>query len=58
MAKVNASGRDINPEGDRKADVNVVWLKRDLRISDNQALMESLKSGKTLLYYVFETFFN
>ena len=45
-----ANGIDINPECDRKVDVNVVWLKRDLRISDNEALMDALKSGKTLLY--------
>ena len=51
-----ANGIDINPECDRKVDVNVVWLKRDLRISDNEVLMDALKSGKTLLYYVFETF--
>jgi deoxyribodipyrimidine photo-lyase len=34
--------------------INIVWLKRDLRISDNQALMDSLKFGQTLLYYAFE----
>ena len=39
---------------DVKLDVNVVWLKRDLRISDHQPLTDSIKSGLTLLYYVFE----
>ena len=34
--------------------VNVVWLKRDLRLSDHQPLMESTQAGLTLLYYVFE----
>jgi len=39
---------------DVKMEVNVVWLKRDLRLSDHQALTNSTKSGLTLLFYVFE----
>ena len=39
---------------DVKMEVNVVWLKRDLRLSDHQALTDSIKSGLTLLFYVFE----
>jgi deoxyribodipyrimidine photo-lyase len=35
-------------------EVNVVWLKRDLRLSDHEPLAQSIKSGLTLLYYVFE----
>ncbi|WP_299523934.1 cryptochrome/deoxyribodipyrimidine photo-lyase family protein [Winogradskyella sp.] len=35
--------------------INVVWLKRDLRLQDNEAISNALKSGKrTLLVYVFE----
>lgn len=34
--------------------VNIVWLKRDLRLSDHEPLAASLKSGLTLIYYVFE----
>jgi deoxyribodipyrimidine photo-lyase len=34
--------------------VNIVWLKRDLRLSDHQPLSESIQSGLTLVYYVFE----
>ena len=34
--------------------LNVVWLKRDLRLSDHEPLANALKSGKTLLYYAFE----
>lgn len=38
-----------------KEHINVVWLKRDLRIEDNEAITNALKSGKrTLLLYVFE----
>ncbi|WP_179376845.1 cryptochrome/deoxyribodipyrimidine photo-lyase family protein [Winogradskyella wichelsiae] len=38
-----------------KKHINVVWLKRDLRIEDNEAITNALKSGKrTLLLYVFE----
>ena len=41
------------PVADIKA-VNLVWLKRDLRLSDHQPLASSLKTGTTLLLYVFE----
>jgi len=35
--------------------INVVWLKRDLRLQDNEAIANALKSGKrVLLLYVFE----
>ncbi|WP_422103901.1 deoxyribodipyrimidine photo-lyase/cryptochrome family protein [Winogradskyella sp.] len=35
--------------------INVVWLKRDLRLEDNEAISNALKSSKrTLLLYVFE----
>ena len=35
--------------------INVVWLKRDLRLQDNEAIANALKSNKrTLLLYVFE----
>ncbi len=34
--------------------VNIVWLKRDLRLSDHEPLAHAIKSGTTLLYYVFE----
>jgi len=35
--------------------INVVWLKRDLRLQDNEAITNALKSGKrTLILYVFE----
>jgi deoxyribodipyrimidine photo-lyase len=38
-----------------KPHINVVWLKRDLRLQDNEAIANALKSGKpTLLLYVFE----
>jgi deoxyribodipyrimidine photo-lyase len=37
-----------------KTDVNVVWLKRDLRLSDHEPLTQSINSGITLLYYAFE----
>ncbi|MFT6206586.1 MAG: deoxyribodipyrimidine photo-lyase, partial [Colwellia sp.] len=36
------------------SEVNIVWLKRDLRLSDHQPLSESTQSGLTLVYYVFE----
>jgi deoxyribodipyrimidine photo-lyase len=35
-------------------EVNIVWLKRDLRLSDHEPLAQAIKSGTTLLYYVFE----
>jgi deoxyribodipyrimidine photo-lyase len=37
-----------------KANINIVWLKRDLRLSDHQPLASSLTSGVTLFLYVFE----
>ncbi|WP_299224375.1 cryptochrome/deoxyribodipyrimidine photo-lyase family protein [uncultured Psychroserpens sp.] len=37
-------------------EINVVWLKRDLRLEDNEAISNALASGRrTLLLYVFET---
>lgn len=36
--------------------INIVWLKRDLRLEDNEAIFNALASGKrTLLLYAFET---
>ncbi len=36
-------------------EINIVWLKRDLRLEDNEAIFNSLKSEKrTILIYVFE----
>jgi len=38
-----------------KEHINIVWLKRDLRLQDNEAITNALKSRKrTLLLYVFE----
>ncbi len=37
-----------------KTAINLVWLKRDLRLSDHQPLASSTKSGVTLIFYVFE----
>ncbi|NRD24127.1 deoxyribodipyrimidine photo-lyase [Winogradskyella litoriviva] len=38
-----------------KEHINVVWLKRDLRLQDNEAISNALKSGKrVLILYVFE----
>ena len=38
-----------------KPHINVVWLKRDLRLQDNEAISNALSTGKpTLLLYVFE----
>ncbi|WP_225034672.1 cryptochrome/deoxyribodipyrimidine photo-lyase family protein [Winogradskyella sp. SM1960] len=38
-----------------KEHINVVWLKRDLRLQDNEALSNALRSGKrVLILYVFE----
>ncbi|WP_320815766.1 deoxyribodipyrimidine photo-lyase [Flavobacterium sp.] len=35
--------------------MNIVWLKRDLRLTDNEALFNAISSGrKTLLLYIFE----
>lgn len=39
----------------KKEHINVVWLKRDLRLQDNEAISNALKTGKrTILLYVFE----
>ena len=39
----------------KKEHINIVWLKRDLRLQDNEAITNALKSGKrTLILYVFE----
>ncbi|GGK35210.1 FAD-binding protein [Yeosuana aromativorans] len=38
-----------------KPQIQLVWLKRDLRLQDNEAIFNALKSGKrVLLLYVFE----
>jgi len=38
-----------------KEHINIVWLKRDLRLQDNEAISNALKTGKrTILLYVFE----
>jgi deoxyribodipyrimidine photo-lyase len=38
-----------------KEHINIVWLKRDLRLQDNEAISNALRTGKrTLLIYVFE----
>lgn len=35
--------------------MNIVWLKRDLRLQDNEALFNAIQSeGKTLIIYIFE----
>jgi deoxyribodipyrimidine photo-lyase len=40
-----------------KTDLNIVWLKRDLRLHDNEAIYNALNSNtKTLFIYVFEDF--
>jgi len=39
----------------RKLEINIVWLKRDLRLEDNEAIFNALASGnRTLLLYIFE----
>lgn len=39
-----------------KESISVVWLKRDLRLEDNEAIHNALMSGnRVLLLYVFET---
>mgnify|MGYP002866071495 CR=1 FL=1 len=38
-----------------KEHINIVWLKRDLRLQDNEAISNALKTSKrTILLYVFE----
>ncbi|WP_289045283.1 FAD-binding domain-containing protein [uncultured Olleya sp.] len=40
-----------------KQNLSIVWLKRDLRLQDNEAITNALNSGQhTLLLYVFEDF--
>jgi len=39
----------------KRVHINIVWLKRDLRLEDNEAITNALKSDKPiLLLYVFE----
>jgi len=39
----------------KKEHINIVWLKRDLRLQDNEAITNALKTGKrAILLYVFE----
>ncbi|WP_299117347.1 cryptochrome/deoxyribodipyrimidine photo-lyase family protein [uncultured Winogradskyella sp.] len=39
----------------KREPINVIWFKRDLRLQDNEAISNALKSEKrTLLLYVFE----
>ncbi|GAB1309036.1 deoxyribodipyrimidine photo-lyase [Urechidicola sp. KH5] len=39
----------------KKENISVVWLKRDLRLNDNEAIYNALNSGnRVLLIYVFE----
>jgi deoxyribodipyrimidine photo-lyase len=36
-------------------EINIIWLKRDIRLQDNEAIFNALKSNKrTLFLYVFE----
>jgi len=36
-------------------EINIIWLKRDLRLQDNEAILNALNAGKrSLLLYVFE----
>jgi deoxyribodipyrimidine photo-lyase len=36
-------------------EINIIWLKRDLRLQDNEAIFNALKTNKrTLILYVFE----
>ena len=38
-----------------KEEINIVWFKRDLRLQDNEAIFNALKSKKRVLFmYVFE----
>jgi len=39
-----------------KEKINLVWLKRDLRLHDNEAISNAVKNGKRfLIFYAFET---
>jgi len=41
----------------KKEEINIFWLRRDLRLDDNNALLQSLKSGKkTLLVFIFDKY--
>ena len=35
-------------------DINILWFKRDLRVKDNEALIESLKDRDILPIYIVE----
>ena len=48
------NGAQTLQENVHKDRVNIVWLKRDLRLSDHEPLAESTQAGLTLLYYAFE----
>ena len=38
-----------------KEKINLVWLKRDLRLHDNEAISKAIKNGKRfLIFYAFE----
>ena len=38
-----------------RKEISVVWLKRDLRLNDNEAINNALKKGKKILFlYIFE----
>ena len=38
-----------------KEKINLVWLKRDLRLHDNEAISRAIKNGKRfLIFYAFE----
>lgn len=40
---------------ENKQHISIVWLKRDLRLQDNEAIASALKSDtKVLLLYIFE----
>ena len=38
-----------------KEKINLIWLKRDIRLHDNEAISSAIKSGKRfLIFYAFE----
>jgi len=40
---------------DKREEINIIWLKRDLRLQDNEAIQNALSSNKRNLFiYVFE----
>jgi deoxyribodipyrimidine photo-lyase len=40
---------------DKREEINIIWLKRDLRLQDNEAIKNALSSNKRILFiYVFE----